>query len=95
MMKFASDDDFMITHTYIADDAFGKRTEMFRIFGDTPQETLRTMGRRFKMYDDDGNLYFEGYAAEESFEPLDYATPRWGCTYICYLNTDNGEWEML
>lgn len=95
MMKFASDDDFMFTHTHIADDAFGKRTEYVRVFGDTPEATLRAMGRRFKMYDDDGVLYFEGYAAEESFEPLDYATPRWGCTEIRYRNTESGKWESL
>lgn len=54
-------------------------------------------GEPFRMYDDDGNLYYEGRivrtgeesddlnASEEGFEPLDdFGTPNAGCTEIRY-----------
>lgn len=43
----------------------------------------------FKLYDDDGNLYYEGYmseklyeAGEAIFEPLDWAMADAGCTEL-------------
>lgn len=52
----------------------------------------------FKLYDDDGELYYEGRsnnrASEFAFYPLDWAMEDSGCTYIEYLQ-DNGKWEML
>lgn len=54
----------------------------------------------FRMYDDDGELYFEGIllgndeSEEEGFAPLDdYGTPDSGCTEIRYYT--NGKWETL
>ena len=65
----------------------------------------------FRMYDDDGELYYtgvrtgesddSGYGSEHGFEPLDdYGTPNAGCTEIRYLNlakstADKEEWETL
>ena len=38
---------------------------------------------RFKMYDDDGELYLEGRMQIEDFHPLDdLGTPSYGCTEI-------------
>lgn len=54
--------------------------------------------QRFRMYDDDGELYYEGRIVGEydGFEPLDdYGTPNAGCTEIRYWNTDSKEWERL
>lgn len=52
---------------------------------------------KFKLYDDDGELYYEGIAtnqdSESAFEPLDWAMANDGCTEIKYLN--KGKWETL
>jgi hypothetical protein len=50
--------------------------------------------KTFRLYDDDGSLYFEGQAsAEVEFEPLDYFGRSYGCTEIRYYN--KGRWEQL
>lgn len=60
----------------------------------------------FRMYDDDGELYYTGVRtgdagpwAEDGFEPLDdFGTPNAGATEIRYLNTtytDTEKWETL
>lgn len=60
---------------------------------------LQGSGRKFRMYDDDGELYYEGriltQADDETlFAPLDdYGTPNAGCTEIRYLN--GREWRTL
>lgn len=44
---------------------------------------LSSMVVRFKAYDDDDNLYFEGLMEEEDLHPLDdFCMPGYGCTYI-------------
>jgi hypothetical protein len=50
----------------------------------------------FKMFDDDDNLYYEGFSTDDSsFGPLDnYGTPNAGCTYIQYKN-GFGKFETL
>lgn len=68
------------------------------------EEHIRKHGKKFRMYDDDGELYYEGYNIENEdpgpfesdpgFEPLDdFGMPNAGCTYIEYL--ENGKWEAL
>jgi len=50
----------------------------------------------FKMYDDDGNLYYDGMSSHpDVFAPLDdFGMPNAGCTEIHYRNKD-GEFERL
>jgi len=53
------------------------------------------MVARFRMYDDDGEMYYEGIATpddgEDGFAPLDdFGTPNAGCTEIRYL--EGQEW---
>ncbi len=49
---------------------------------------------KFRMYDDDGNLYYEGRMTEADFEPLDdFGRPDAGCTELRFLN--NNQWEIL
>ena len=56
---------------------------------------------KFRLYDDDNILYFEGYMplhyleSEKIFDPLDYARDSWGTTRIDYLNPNTGEWETV
>lgn len=58
---------------------------------------------RFKIYDDDGELYYSGYFLGDSFDedafgPLDdYGAPNAGATEIRYLRVkdDSEEWETL
>jgi hypothetical protein len=52
----------------------------------------------FRLYDDDGVLYYEGLIAGdyEGFEPLqDFGMPNAGATSIHYRNLATGEWEPL
>jgi hypothetical protein len=54
----------------------------------------------FRMFDDDGNLYYEGKSddadSERAFDPLDdYGTPNAGCTSIKYWNGSRSKWELL
>lgn len=54
-------------------------------------------GKHFRMYDDDGTLYYEGWIIgdHEGFEPLDeFGTPDGGASEIHYRN-DEGTWERL
>ena len=49
--------------------------------------TLDTNPKDFQMYDDDGELYYEGtiFGDYEGFEPLDdFGTPNAGCVGIKY-----------
>ena len=50
---------------------------------------------KFRMYDDDGELYYEGFSNDSSsFQPLDdFGMPNAGCTEIKYL--EKGKWETL
>ncbi|MDR1007092.1 MAG: hypothetical protein LBL65_00820 [Campylobacteraceae bacterium] len=48
----------------------------------------------FRLYDDDGELYYEGLSVENgSFYPLDEEQSNSGVTEIHYFN--NGRWEQL
>lgn len=62
------------------------------------QETKEVQLFMFRLYDGDGNLYFEGLNDskddENAFRPLDGFGRNFGCTRIDYLQ-DNGKWEQL
>lgn len=53
----------------------------------------------FRLFDDDGELYFSGKMRKKYLEssypfgPLDWAMNDSGCTYMEYL--ENGEWKQL
>lgn len=50
---------------------------------------------RFRMYDDDGNLYYEGRANDICFDPIDdFGEPNAGCTRIDFRN-EEGTWQTL
>ena len=51
----------------------------------------------FKMYDDDGELYYSGYSKPDAdFDPLDdFGMPNAGCTEIKYRNHLTGKYETL
>lgn len=96
MAKIVNDSDFIFTHTWIDDENPGHMTPLVRVFGDTPEAVMRRMGHQFRLLDDDGNVYFHGRSGDDSsFEPLDYAGPRWGCTEIQYRNEETGAWDSL
>lgn len=67
----------------------------------TPPVTIIKEGEKFLMYDDDGNLNYEGYLHDPDedaslFEPLDdFGRPNAGCTGIKYRDSKTKEWEWL
>lgn len=66
-------------------------------------QSVANDGWTFKIYDDDGEKYYEGkfwdsegFGTEEMFEPLDYAAWNAGCTTIKYReNGKTGKYETL
>jgi hypothetical protein len=66
-----------------------------------PGEIRKGEAVPFRLYDDDGELYFEGLIAkswiegpgEFAFDPLDWAMPQYGCTEMRHKK--NGKWETL
>lgn len=54
------------------------------------------MPHRFRMRDDDGELYYSGVCSKEDFAPLDdFGLPNAGAVTIEYLNPRTGEYEAL
>jgi hypothetical protein len=55
----------------------------------------------FKLFDDDGVLYFTGYMtpdlydSEYIFNPLDYSMEVWGCTELRCKNPVTKKWETI
>jgi hypothetical protein len=54
----------------------------------------------FRLYDDDGILYYEGFcrglkdaSEEQAFAPLDWAANHAGCTRMDYK--EDGKWKTL
>ena len=65
--------------------------------GEIPPEVLKEyeLNVRFKMYDDDGNLYYEGRMQIEDFHPMDdFGMPNSGCTELWY-SRNNEAFKML
>lgn len=59
-----------------------------------------TLTEKFRMYDDDGVLYFEGLSddatSQAAFAPLDdFGQPDSGCTEIRYYDKQTGQFETL
>jgi|10_taG_2_1085330.scaffolds.fasta_scaffold54968_3 hypothetical protein len=49
---------------------------------------------KFRLYDGDGELYFEGFSIDNSsFDPQDHFSESYGVTTIKYF--ENGEWVEL
>ena len=80
--------EFIITYDFLEDKKFDKHI---------PEETPEYVAKcvyPFRLFDDDGELYFEGRSADSSsFDPLDYFGAAFGCTDIQYL--EKGKWESL
>ena len=79
---------------------------MWKITKNYQEETLYTssnfkedveLKHKFKIYDDDGELYCEGLSDDDcSFDPLDdYGMPSLGATEIHYLNPKTGHYDVL
>ena len=63
---------------------------------DADEKELVKCTRVFRMFDDDGVLYYEGVMSDdcEGFEPLDdFGMPNAGCTEIRLL--EDGKWVTL
>lgn len=91
--------NWKITHDYLAGEIGGISSVGVGSIGiETVGEA--TLTERFKLYDDDGVLYFAGISddstSQNAFDPLDdFAQPDSGCTEIRYLNRATGKYETL
>jgi hypothetical protein len=65
--------------------------------GNFPLGRLAELPHRFRLLDDDGEVYYLGRSddqdSEAAFAPLDWATGYAGCTGIQYWR--DGRWETL
>jgi len=53
-------------------------------------------GYEFRIFDDDGVLYYVGRCLAKAFDPLDdFGTPGAGATSIEYYNSETKQWEVL
>jgi len=61
----------------------------------TAQEIIEhPNAKRFRMLDDDGEIYYEGFLVGDEFAPLDYfGEPNAGCTSIQVQ--ENGAWTYV
>jgi hypothetical protein len=90
---------WIITRDYLAEE-YGDESDDVGLMGprDVPYtaEELRAHGKPFRMLDDDGILYYEGFSIPgNDFGPLDdYGTGGAGCTEIQYRD-DAGNWRRL
>ena len=83
----------------------GTNANAVGITGPRGADDTQLMLHRFRMYDDDGNLYYEGVTnalddelgdEESVFAPLDnFGMPNAGCTRIDYWNPEKHEWETV
>lgn len=80
-----------VTKSWVNDGHMGQPMPT-SVWGPKNGQIGREMPKKFQMFDDDGNLYFEGYATEDcNFHPLDdYGGPGFGCTYIKYFKDGQG-----
>lgn len=51
--------------------------------------------QRFRLVDDDGQIYLMGWAAERTYTPLDVMSAMCGCTDIEYYSPSRKRWETL
>jgi hypothetical protein len=86
---------WVITHDYLHEKDKDLSNDA-GVIGPCKAPTSMSMPHRFRMYDDDNELYYEGVCSEESFDPLDdFGTPNAGCTRIDYFNPSTHTWEIL
>jgi hypothetical protein len=82
--------------TYNGGDKYYPVDVNVRTKGLTEEENkdLVTNGIKFRILDDDGIVYYEGYSNNSSsFSPLDSYAKSDGCTDIQYF--ENGQWNTL
>jgi hypothetical protein len=68
---------------------------------DVTRQEQRKYSVPFRLFDDDGVLYFSGAMTEKLYdshnilEPLDVLMPDYGCTELQCLNPKNQSWETI
>jgi len=85
--------------TVIADE---HRTETEARQAQMLEEFKDSMNFQFRLYDDDGELYYEGLCkdlddvdGDQAFEPLDWAMNDVGCTRMDYRKKGAVKWQTL
>lgn len=99
-MGWIIDKDFIGHHLDM--DHLGVRSEVGTGYGKTPADG-GSDSVRFRLYDDDGHLYYAGRIARadlydgdeiKAFAPLAWAERNAGCTEMRYLD-DSNKWQVL
>lgn len=61
----------------------------------TKEFIKENMSVKFRLFDDDGELYYEGLATEADFDAQDCFEASDGVTYTMYMTKGMTKWEML
>ena len=87
----------------ITKDFTGSNNSAVGVYGPEGSNPYQNMRFKFRMYDDDNTLCYEGATnalddelgdEEAVFAPLDnFGAPNAGCTRIDYYNPENDKWE--
>ena len=90
--------EWIFIYNHIDGKKMGDRSKL----SEDKQEELKRFTIPFRLYDDDGVLYFTGlmsedlYNSEEIFDPLDYSMNLWGCTEMKVKGEiEGGEYTTL
>ena len=65
---------------------------------DCPKDWEKSLPDTFRLFDDDGELYYEGRFdsnADDCFDPLDWGAYDAGCVKLKYQEGGKGEWKLL
>ena len=63
--------------------------------GDPHNDPTHIYNYQFRLLDDDGNVYYEGFMDALTFEPLGWGKDFAGCTILQYRKAYNHSWETL
>ena len=90
---------WMLTRDFIStDDPEGQRVSVCSL--NFSESHVQHLTHRFRLLDDDGQVYGEGVANscddEKAFGPLDdFGEGAWGCTAVEYWSETRQQWERL
>ena len=86
---------WIILHDYLYDPEFDLDSREGAVSRGWNQDVANLATLRFRLYDDDGNLYYEGMLVDDDecrsqMAALDYGMYDAGCTYVMVYRPDEG-----
>lgn len=88
---------WIITHDFIRCTEMGDRSQVGRVSRAWDEKAQAAATTKFRLYDDDGNLYYQGRLCDGDYADSQFDALRWGeafagCTTIKVQR--DGKWEQ-